>query len=384
MEELCTNAGGYGRFFRALVLHYIGWWAGVIAVPALFFDHHRCESKQPWFAWLLYAAVVLAMLALAVLLELSVVQRLGLLKSSEIGSVWTDVRWQVPLVRTVLWKLDSYTDVVFIFIAKDCDSSLWWASLATFVFGVVFGQIVFNMCFACSDCDHELPTSFGFMLLDFKLVNFAVHGVLPFDPDASHLPVARPVTLRTTEHLVGMEKIVGDIAQVCIQALFLSTAKAAHGFVMFSVLCGTLHGGWSLATLLRECWQDEVAVQAHGLVQGTALQPLAPPQLPALRNSAAWSSGALPRGAAGAGASASGYSSVAAPTVLGRSSATASGGPATYASSSSRNAGGAAGLGGSRPAVRTGGVSSARRSGGEDDFDPGAPRGGLLEELDLL
>merc|ERR1712232_178391 len=133
---------------------------------------------------------------------------------------------------------DSYTDVVFIFIARGCGSSLWWASLAAFVFGVVFGQLLFNTCFACTDCDRELPASFGFVLLDFKLVNTAVRDILPFDPDASDLPVARPVTLRTTGHLIGMEKVVGDIAQVSIQIAFLHNTKAPHGFVLFSIVAG--------------------------------------------------------------------------------------------------------------------------------------------------
>jgi len=321
MEELCTNTGGYGRFFWSLTLQYLGWWVGVVAVPALFLDHHRCESKQSSLAWLMYAAVVFAMLAFAVLLELSVVQRLGLLRADEISNIWNEPKWQMPLLSTVLWRLDSYTDVVFIFIAKDCESSLWWASLATFVFGVVFGQLLFNLCFACSDCDHELPTSFGFVLLDFKLVNAAVRSVLPFDPDASHLPVARPVTLRSTAHLVAMEKIVGDIAQVSIQILFLGTARAAHGFVILSVLVGAVHGGLSLVVLLRECWQDEVKVQGQDWVQGTALQSLAPPQ------QRAWSAGdefdagsstqpiAPKPGAPGSGS----YGGVPSPRTLGRS-----------------------------------------------------------------
>jgi len=322
MEELCTNAGGYGRFFRSLYLQYLGWWIGVVAVPALFLDHHRCESKQPWLAWFLYASVVLAMLAFAVLLELSVVQRLGLLRADEIPNMYNDPRWQMPLLSTVLWKLDSYTDVAFIFVAKDCESSLWWASLATFVFGVVFGQLLFNLCFACSDCDHELPTSFGFVLLDFKIVNDAVRGVLPFDPDASHLPVARPVTLRSSAHLVAMEKIVGDIAQVSIQILFLGTAKAAHGFVMLSVLAGVLHGGLTLFVLLKECWKDEVNAQGQQLMQGTALQSFAPSQartwLSGTDREAASSKQPLaPKlGAMGS----TGYGGVPTPSTLGRSS----------------------------------------------------------------
>ncbi|CAE8644677.1 unnamed protein product, partial [Polarella glacialis] len=206
MEELCENVGGYGRFFRTLIMYYFGWWVAVVIVPGVFLDHHRCEVRLPYLAWLLYCATVLAMLAMALLLELAVVQRLGLLQAGELLSIWQEKRWRLPLIATVIWKLDSYTDVAFIFIARDCGSSLWWASLATVIFGVVFCQLIFNTCFACTDCDRELPKSFGFMLLDFKLVNAAVRHVLPFDPDVSDLPVAKPVTLRTSGHLVGLEK----------------------------------------------------------------------------------------------------------------------------------------------------------------------------------
>jgi len=275
MEELCTAAGGYSKFFSTLVWHYMGWWAAVVAVPYAFLDHHRCEGQLALFAWLLYAATVFAMLAMAVLMELSVVQRLGLLKAGEIRNMLSERRWQVPLVSTVLWKLDAYTDVAFIFIARDCGSSLWWASFATFVFVIIFGQLLFNTCFACTDCDRQLPASFGFVLLDFKLVNTAVRDVLPFDPDANDLPVARPFTLRTTGHLVGMEKVVGDIAQVSIQIAFLHNARAPQTFVLLSILVGMVHGTLALITVIRECLQDEWDLQARGVQMGTALMPAA-------------------------------------------------------------------------------------------------------------
>jgi len=273
MEELSSAAGGYGGLFRTLAWHYYGWWMGVVAVPALFLDHHRCEVSLPYGAWLLYGSTVLAMVAMSVLLELSVVQRLGLLRAGELWDVWTERHWRVPLLGTLLWKLDSYTDVAFIFIARDCGSSLWWASLATFTFEVLFGQLLLNFCFACTDCDRQLPSSFGFMVLDFKLVNNAVRQALPFDPDQSHLPVARPMTLRTTGHLISVEKGIGNIAQVSIQSLFLLNSKVPHGFVHFSVVIGALHGALSLCMVLRECVQDEVSLQAHGIQQGTALLP---------------------------------------------------------------------------------------------------------------
>eukprot|EP00929_Paragymnodinium_shiwhaense_P027373 TRINITY_DN16079_c0_g1_i1.p1 TRINITY_DN16079_c0_g1~~TRINITY_DN16079_c0_g1_i1.p1 ORF type:complete len:381 (-),score=75.75 TRINITY_DN16079_c0_g1_i1:207-1349(-) len=275
MEELCRNVGGYRRFFWLLIRHYLAWWAGMIIVPAVFMDHHRCETKLPLLAWLLYTGTLFAMLAMAILMELSVVQRLGLLRPGDLAAVFSDPRLQLPLVDAVLWKMDAYTDVVFIFIARDCGSSLWWASLATFGFGVVCGQLFFNTCFACTDCDRELPSSFGFMLLDFKLVNAAIRQALPFDPDASDLPVARPVTLRTVANLNGFEKVVCDVAQVSIQGLFLHNSKAPQTFVAFSILCGTLHGTLSLVQSVRACMQDEWAAQAQSVQMGTALLPSA-------------------------------------------------------------------------------------------------------------
>jgi hypothetical protein len=275
MEELCASAGGYSNFFRTLVLHYVGWWVAILIVPTVFLDHHKCEGQLGFFAWLLYAATLFAMLAMAVLLELSIVQRLGLLKAGELSYLLSERRWHVPLVGTVLWKLDTYTDVAFIFIARDCGSSLWWASLAAFAFVVVFCQFVLNMCFACTDCDHELPSSFGFVLMDFKLVNSAIRSILPFDPDASDLPIGRPVTLRTTGHLVGMEKVVSDIAQVCIQIAFIRNRAAPQSFVLFSVFVGMTHGTLAIITVIRECVQDEWAMQTKGVQLGTALMPTA-------------------------------------------------------------------------------------------------------------
>lgn len=141
--------------------------------------------------------------------------------------------------------------------------------MATFIFGVVFGQLLFNTCFACSDCDHELPASFGFFVLDFKLVNAAVKHVLPFDPDASHSPFPKAVTLRTTGHLVSMEKIVSDIAQVSIQIIFLHTTPLPHTFVAFSVLVGIANGIFSLGLVFRDCVQDEwTNVHGHGMAGG--------------------------------------------------------------------------------------------------------------------
>lgn len=245
MDELCSNVGGYRTFLRRLALHYFGWWVAIAVVPAVFLDHHRCESSMPYIAWCLYGGTVLAMLVMAVLVELSMVQRLGLLQGSELH-ILKERRWRRPLASTVLWKLDSYTDMAFVFIARDCGSSLWWASLASIIFCTVFCQ----------------------------LVNTAVRSVLPFDPDASDLPVAKPVTLKSSANLVGLEKVVGDVAQVCIQSLFLMSASAPHGFVLFSVVIGALNGCLSIALIVQDALQAEWAVQDRDLEQGTVLASL--------------------------------------------------------------------------------------------------------------
>lgn len=234
----------------------------MIAIPALFLDHHRCESRLSALMWALYMLCLSGILILSVLAELSVVKRLGLVKAKDFANIWSQRRWQIPLAVGVLWRLDAYTDVVFIFIAKDCDSSLWWASLATFVFGIVFGQLLVNTCFACTDCARELPKSFGFVLLDFKLVNEAVLHALPYDPDVSNLPVSRPVTIRSTGHLVTMEKVVVDIAQVAIQTYFIYSEPAQpHGYVIFSVAVGVLNAVLSVVSVTCDCVQDEWKVQ---------------------------------------------------------------------------------------------------------------------------
>jgi len=257
MEEICTPLGGYGWVFRRLVMLYVGWWVAIVLVLLLLLDHHRCEAQMPVIGWVLYAAIVAAMLFLAVLVELSMVQRLGLLKADRFPAILFERQWLIPLISTVLWKLDSYLDMAFIFVAHDCGSSLWQASLCVVVFGVVLGQLLLNIGFAATDCDHELPSSFGFFLLDFKLVNTAVLSIIPFNPDASHLPVARPVTLRTTGHFIGMEKVLSDLAQVCIQIVYLRSNSTASSFVMFSVLVGILHGTFSICVVVREWVTDE-------------------------------------------------------------------------------------------------------------------------------
>ncbi|CAK0906200.1 unnamed protein product, partial [Prorocentrum cordatum] len=200
----------------------------------------------------------------------------GAKRGGDVQEIWLEQRWQLMVAATLLWKLDSYTDIAFMFVARDCGSSLWWASLATCGFVVIFGQLFLSTSCSCRDCERELPPSFGFVLLDFKLVNHAVKQVLPFDPDASDLPVARPVTLRTVAHLLSLLKIMGDIAQVSIQLIYYKNAEAPHAFVVLSILANVLHGTLACGTLGQEWLQDELATQSSGLQTGTALRPMSP------------------------------------------------------------------------------------------------------------
>lgn len=90
------------RFLRSLLFQHFGWWAAVTLVPSAFLDHHRCEKSMPYWGWGLYGATVLAMLLMALLLELTMLQRLGLL--DELKALW-EPKWRRPLASTVLWKV---------------------------------------------------------------------------------------------------------------------------------------------------------------------------------------------------------------------------------------------------------------------------------------
>lgn len=52
-------------------------------------------------------------------------------------------------LREVVWRIDVYLDLVFIFIAKNCGSTLWWPSLAVFVVVNVFLQGIVGGTTAC-------------------------------------------------------------------------------------------------------------------------------------------------------------------------------------------------------------------------------------------
>lgn len=71
------------------------------------------------------------------------------------------------LGKTVVWRIDVYLDVVFIIIARNCDSNLWWASFACFVIVNVILQMLLMNLFVCTDCDHQMPGGMGFLLYDF-------------------------------------------------------------------------------------------------------------------------------------------------------------------------------------------------------------------------
>lgn len=282
MEELCASAGGYNKFFRSLLIQYVGFHVAVFSIPAIFLDHHRCEGNQSAFAWILYVVIILLCTSFAVLVELNLVQAIGLLDPRDVPEFVLEERWRLPLILSFAWKLDLYTDVAFVFVAFDCGSSLWWASVATTCFTVVFCQLLLNGIFACNDCDRELPASFGFVMLDFKLVNAAVKHVMPFDPDKTHLSMSRAITLPSSGNLIALQKIVGDVAQVSIQALFVGSQQDVHLFVYLSMASGTCHGIVAVVSLVKEFVRQGNCYQSGCLEQGVALQPKAPHPTPQL------------------------------------------------------------------------------------------------------
>ncbi|CAD7959473.1 unnamed protein product [Amoebophrya sp. A120] len=103
----------------------------------------------------------------------------------------------ILVLKQMTWRLDMYCDILFVLIARNCGSYLWWASLAIFVFVNFLLQFVLQILFfACTDCDQQLPKSTGFFWLDFVVVNKAVL-----------------VQLRKTEIMVARQENLGSDSQ---------------------------------------------------------------------------------------------------------------------------------------------------------------------------
>ena len=74
----------------------------------------------------------------------------------------------------MIWRIDIYLDVVFMIIARNCGSHMWWASLAVLLFGNWGIQVFLNGFFAHYNCDGELFDKMGFIIFDFKYRFFLV------------------------------------------------------------------------------------------------------------------------------------------------------------------------------------------------------------------
>ncbi|CAD7954199.1 unnamed protein product [Amoebophrya sp. A25] len=150
------------------------------------------------------------------------------------------------LARTAVWRIDVYLDLIFIIVARNCGSNLWWPSLAVFVSVNFLLQIFLHLLFAFTDCDGQLPRCMGFVLFDFGLVNKAVRLRLPFNYDSIAAGIGGPgsgmLTPQKVSHCIMVEKcFLGDVGQILIQTKFLlDVTTPNNGFVYLSVFCSYL------------------------------------------------------------------------------------------------------------------------------------------------
>eukprot|EP00397_Hematodinium_sp_SG-2012_P014549 GEMP01014793.1.p1 GENE.GEMP01014793.1~~GEMP01014793.1.p1 ORF type:complete len:337 (+),score=69.13 GEMP01014793.1:280-1290(+) len=247
MDNLCVRCGGYDSFFWKLFGHYIALWVVVIVAPLATMEHHTCQEVKI-LSWVSHVVFALFQ-AWSLRHEWRLSQQL--VSYPQKLPKWHDA-W---LSRTLLWRINIYLDVVFIFIARDCGSSLWVAALVCFVVSNVVGQLLLHSCFAMSDCDHQLPHSFGFVLFDFLLVNSVVRQQMPALEDSTLAgPFSRTWTLRGVDRCIQFEKsALSDVVQAGIQLMFLNSDEGTLSWlVILSVSVSLLHAMVTIASIAME------------------------------------------------------------------------------------------------------------------------------------
>jgi len=182
------------------------------------------------------------------------------------------------LFHTLIWKISVYFDVVFIFIAMNCGSYLWYAGLFSFLFITIGLQCTLHPLCARTDCDKQLPKNLGFLCYDFLLINKAAKLRLPFDYDTlaaitsgsgdstgesvgpAGLVNARNGTFTpqgvispsTVSTVIIFEKtFLVDLLQLMIQGMFLSDTSSPNNYMVYlSVFLGGINLVLNLSLLL--------------------------------------------------------------------------------------------------------------------------------------
>lgn len=159
----------YKQLLSQLQLLLLLWWISALLIPSALVDGHKCSSVS-WPLGQLSLLLGASAVAASVRAELWVVSRLA----GEASSFW---RWPVvpralrrQTILQLLFRANLFTDVLFVHIARDCGSPLWWAGSASLVAFFVLSFGVAGMCFAASDCDGNFPANYGFVLLDFGIL----------------------------------------------------------------------------------------------------------------------------------------------------------------------------------------------------------------------
>jgi len=254
--------------------------AVVVLTPLVFINSHRCRG----FAIFAYLSHCVMLIAGVVQLRWEIgVARVVISQVDSLpvtASLTTLLEEHpeltLPLVQQVVAKLDLYTDVVFLLVAFDCGSSVWWAAGASLACWLVL-SCLFNVWLSATDCAGELSKGFGFLLLDFKIVNGAILTSLPDLDQAASDPqqafARESLTPGSVATLVAMERSLAlAIPQVAVQCYFLSEwgdgSRGVVGFVVFSILVSLLY---LCCEALPMCWASIRRV-AQGQQEYSALQ----------------------------------------------------------------------------------------------------------------
>mmetsp|Transcript_575 Transcript_575/g.965 ORF Transcript_575/g.965 Transcript_575/m.965 type:complete len:177 (+) Transcript_575:3-533(+) len=124
-----------GAFRRRLILFVCAasYWGYVLTLPLLF--PITCESGVHIKAHLVF--VMLAFMTLCVEVWAAAHTKHGYLKL-----VYAPQQYAFASCLSTVARFDAYSDMAFIFMAKDCGSWLWWPAAIIFTVGVVFLQMI--------------------------------------------------------------------------------------------------------------------------------------------------------------------------------------------------------------------------------------------------
>ena len=235
------------------------YWVAVVGLPLYNVRWSVvCDNGLPWECHLLFSVVLLISTTVDVLMTYAVARRPWFWRPTLfIKRVCaTGIASNTPYFITLgmITKLDTYSDVCFILVARGCDSMWWKWSLAVLVLGIGCSQFVPNMYAAWRvlnkrvdahhDDYHTMAHPTAMKLLDHQLSSAALYYVAP---DRSQRWVLQAPAL--------FRFIVEEIPQCYIQWNFMQELGRYNPTVLFSlvvsVLCSVLGAMLSIVMILK-------------------------------------------------------------------------------------------------------------------------------------